>query len=129
MKKGLLITGIVVACLVLLGGVAFAIYVTPQYEGEFVVEEYADKISNPNFHSGKTYAPITDKDSAVEVGKAAIIDRFGTQAEERIYRTKYHAEEDVWCISAQPKGIMVMGGSLYVLIRSDGTEVAIWGEK
>lgn len=128
MKKGLLIIAVVLLSLCVLGGVAFAIYVTPQYEGEFVVEEYTDKISNPNFHSGKTYAPITDKGSAVEVGKAAIIDRFGTQAEERIYRTKYHAEEDVWCISAQPKGI-VMGGSLYVLIRSDGTEVAIWGEK
>ncbi len=106
----------------------------PSYGGEFSVSDFTETIENTNFHTDKNYGTITDYESAASAAKAAITERFdwsdSTAADWKGCIVKYDKANDAYLvdtydISALPK----FGGGHIVIIKSDGTVLAIWGEK
>lgn len=132
MKKKAVIIGIVLLVLVVC---VVMIALLPGKVESFSVSDYTEQIENPNFHTDKQYAAVTDARGAKKIGQEALTERFGDNDDGYWFTwpritVSYDEENDVWLIVKGNASLFpVEGGSLYVLIRSDGTEIAIWGEK
>ncbi len=117
---------------VLFFGLYFAL-TAPNDAGMFSVSAFQDEIENPYFHTERTYGPITDYKSAANAGKKAIADRFeysnGSIFEWMGCDVRYDAQNDAYYIRTYHLNPLMFGGAHDVILRSDGTVIAIWGEK
>ena len=111
----------------------YFILTTPKDTGDFSVDNYAEYIQNENFQTDNNYGKITDCKSAAIVGKKAIADRFensdGGIFEWMGCSVQYDTEHDVYFVRTYHLAPFMMGGAYDVIIQSDGTVLAIWGEK
>lgn len=133
MKKTTVILGaIILAVIVVFFGLYFVL-TAPNYTGEFSVDKFDEFIQNENFQTEKKYGEITDYKSAAKAGKAAIAERF-QNSEGNIFEwmdcsVQYDKENDLYYVRTFHVYPLVMGGAYDVIMQSDGTVLAIWGEK
>ena len=111
----------------------YFILTTPKNTGDFTVENYTEYIQNENFQTDNNYGIITDCKSAAIVGKKAIADRF-ENSEGGIFEwmgctVQYDVENDTYYIRTYHINPNILGGAFNVIIKSDGTVLAIWGEE
>ena len=111
----------------------YFILTTPKNTGDFTVENYIEYIQNENFQTDNNYGKISDCKSAAIVGKKAIADRF-ENSEGGIFEWKgctvqYDVENDIYYIRTYHINPNILGGAYGVIIKSDGTVLAIWGEE
>ena len=111
----------------------YFILTTPKNTGDFTVENYIEYIQNENFQTDENYGTITDWKSAASAGKNAIADRF-ENSEGGIFEwmgcsVQYDTENDIYYIRTYHINPNILGGAFDVIIQSDGTVLAIWGEK
>ena len=133
MKKVAIIIVAVITVLVVLPTSLFFALTAPQDKGAFSVGEFCDELENENFQTDKTYNTIKDYKSAAKIGKTAIADRF-ENANGSIFRwmgcdVQDDEKNDAYYIRTYRLSPFVMGGAYDVIIQSDGTVLAIWGEK
>ena len=130
-------TIIILCCVILVFLVAFFslyfILTAPKNTGDFTVENYIEYIQNENFQTDNNYGKITDCKSAAIVGKKAIADRF-ENSEGGIFEwmgctVQYDVENDIYYIRTYHINPNILGGAFDVIIKSDGTVLAIWGEE
>ena len=111
----------------------YFILTTPKNTGDFTVENYIEYIQNENFQTDNNYGKITDCKSAAIVGKKAIADRF-ENSEGGIFEwmgcsVQYDSENDAYYLRTYHINPNILGGAYDVIIKSDGTVLAIWGEE
>ena len=133
MKKTIITVGIVLLALLITLVSAYAIGTAPKDKGSFSVEDYAEYIAEPNFQTERTYDAVTDWKSAAKVGKQAILDRFGESAEGGLFEwmgchVQYDKENDAYYVRIYHISRNVKGGAFDVILKADGTILAIWGE-
>ena len=133
MKKTAIITSTVILIIVLVFfGLYFAM-TAPSYIGEFYVSEFIYEIDNPDFQSDMKCGGITEFKTAAKIGKTVISECF-ENADGSIFRwmacdIMYDEVNDVYYIRTYRMSPLVNGGAYNVIIQSDGTVLAVWGEK
>lgn len=133
MKKSILIIGIVLLILIIPFLSVYAIRTAPKDKGAFSVDDYTAYIAEPNFRTERTYGAITDWKTAANIGKQAIRDRFGKSAEGGLFEwmgcdVQYDTDNDTYYVRTYHVNPNVLGGAFDVIIKADGTILAIWGE-
>ena len=133
MKKAMIISSSIILAVLVVFFSLYFISTTPKDTGDFSVDEFAEYFQNEHFQTDKNYGEITDCKSAAIEGKTAISERFessdGSIFEWMGCSTQYDAENDAYYIRTFHINPLVMGGAYDVIIQSDGTVLAIWGEK
>ena len=133
MKKGITILGVIILALLIVFFSFYFILTTPKDTGSFSVDEFTEYIQNEQFQTDKNYGKITDYKSAADAGKTAITERFenskGGVFEWMGCSVKYDKKSDVYYIRTYQMFPPAFGGAYDVIIQSDGTVLAIWGEK
>ena len=133
MKKRMmfLIALLIVAIIVFIS--SYFIFTAPKNAGEFSLGDYSYYTEEINFQTDKNYESITDYKSAAKAGKVAISERFEGY-DNKIFRwmgchVRYDKENDAYHIRTYRISIVPMlGGAFDVIMKSDGTVLAIWGE-
>lgn len=100
--------------------------------GSFSVDAYAAHIANPHFQSRYTYGPIENYRQAGQAGIQAVTDRFQEQVSLSLRGciVYYDSQNDIWHVQLHwTSPLVTFGGGYSVLLKSDGTVLAIWGEK
>jgi hypothetical protein len=133
MKKIIIIISTIILAIVIIFFSLYFIATTPQYAGDFSVDQYAKYMQDENFQTDKNYGEIIDYKSAARVGKTAIFEHF-ENSEGSIFEWMgcdvcYDEECDTYYIRTYHVSFHVLGGAYDVIIQSDGTILAIWGEK
>ena len=131
MKKAIL-SGLIAFGAVAVFFLFYLISTKPQYAGAYSVEEYSEYILEERFQTDRQYGEISGVSSAAKAGKMAISDRF-ENAEGDLWEwmgcdIQYDQESDTYYIRTYHLSPRVAGGAYDVIIRSDGTVLAIWGE-
>ena len=133
MKKAIIISSSIILAVLVTFFSLYFISTTPKDTGEFSVDEFAEYLQNQHFQTDKKYGEITDYKSAAKAGKAAIAERFensdGSIFEWKGCAVKYDEKNDAYYIRTYQMFPPVLGGAHDVIIQSDGTVLAIWGEK
>ena len=133
MKRAMIVTGsialVVLALLVCLSLVLTA----PKFKGNFSISDYQAEMDNPNFWSDVNYGTIKDFEIAARVGKQVIANRF-EDSMGGIFAwmgcaVQYDAENDVYFVRTYPLLPLIAGGAYDVILQTDGTVLAVWGEK
>ena len=133
MKKAIIISGSIILAVLVVFFSLYFISTTLKDTGDFSVDEFAEYIQNEHFQTDNNYGEITDYKSAAKAGKAAIAERF-ENANGSIFKwmgcsVQYDAESDAYYIRTYQMFPPVFGGAYDVIIKSNGTVLAIWGEK
>ena len=132
MKKAKIVIIAVFALIVVFFGLYLGL-TSPYFSGDFSINEYKEEIENLNFKTEKKYERITDFRSAAKVGKTAISERFdhsdGSIFEWMGCSVHFDNDSDTYYVRTYHVMPFVLGGAYNVLIQSDGTVLAIWGEK
>ena len=133
MKKAIIISGSIILAVLVVFFSLYFISITPKDTGKFSVDEFVEYIQNPYFQTDKNYGKIADYKSAAKAGKAAIAERF-ENSEGGIFEwmgcsVQYDKANDVYYVRTYHIAPFVKGGAYDVIIQSDGTVLAIWGEK
>lgn len=133
MKKAIIISGSIILAVLVVFFSLYFISITPKDTGKFSVDEFVEYIQNPHFQTDKNYGEIADYKSAAKAGKAAIAERFenseGGLFEWMGCSVQYDEENDAYYVRTYHVAPFVLGGAFDVIIQSDGTILAIWGEK
>ena len=133
MKKAIIISGSIILAIVVIFFSLYFIATTPKNAGVFSVGEFTEHIENKHFQTDKNYGKITDYKSAAAAGKTAILDHFenseGGLFEWRGCSVKYDKASDTYYVQTYHLTPMMFGGGYGVILQSDGTVLAIWGEK
>ena len=132
MKKVIIISGSIILAVLVVFFSLYFISITPKDTGKFSVDEFVEYIQNPHFQTDKNYGEIADYKSAAKEGKAAIAERF-ENSECGIFEwmgctVQYDVENDIYYIRTYHINPNILGGAYDVIIQSDGTVLAIWGE-
>lgn len=131
-KKSIVIASIVLMILIVFLCVYF-ILTAPKFAGDFTLNDFRENIENENFQTDKNYGEITDYRTAANAGKKAIAERFensdGSIFEWMGCSVQYDKANDVYYVRTYHIAPFVMGGAYDVIIQSDGTVLAVWGEK
>ena len=132
MKKAIIISGSIILVVLVVFFSLYFISITPKDTGKFSVDEFVEYIQNPHFQTDKNYGEIADYKSAAKAGKAAIAERFenseGGLFEWMGCSVQYDKENNAYYVRTYHTSPLVMGGAYDVIIQSDGTVLAIWGE-
>ena len=132
MKKIIIVLSTIILAVMVVFFSRYFILTTPKNTGDFTIDNYAENIQNEYFQTDKNYGTITDWKSAAIAGKKAIADRFedadGNIFEWRGCSVQYDAGNDTYHIRTYHINPNVFGGAYDVIIKSDGTILAIWGE-
>lgn len=133
MKKTIIIfSAVVIGVLVLFFCLYFAL-TAPKFAGGFSTNDFQKEIENINFQTENNYGNIHDYKSAANAGKIAIADRF-ENSEGGVFEwmgctVQYDVENDIYYIRTYHINPNILGGAFDVIIKSDGTVLAIWGEE
>lgn len=131
MKKLIITSGIIIFAFLI--AIFYFISTMPKYAGDFSLDDFSVYIENEHFQTDKNYGKITDYKSAAAVGKTAISDRF-ENIDDRIFKwmscdVKYDKKNGAYYIRTYHLLPALFRGAYDVIIQSDGTVLAIWGEK
>ena len=133
MKKAIIISSSIILAVFVVFFSFYFILTTPKSTGEFSVDEFTEYIQNQHFQTDKKYGEITDYTSAAKAGKTAIAERFenseGGLFEWMGCSVQYDKANDAYYVCTYHIAPFWMGGVYDVIIQSDGTVLAIWGEK
>ncbi len=133
MKKAIIIISSIVLAILVLFIVLYFALTAPRFAGDFSTNEFQEEVDNINFRTEINYGKIDDYKSAAKAGKNAIADRFensdGGILEWMGCSVQYDDKNDAFYIRTYHVNPLVMGGAYNVIIQSDGTVIAIWGEK
>ena len=133
MKKAIIISSSIILVVLVVFFSLYFISTTPKDTGDFSVEEFAEYIQNEHFQMDENYGKITDYKSAAKAGKTAIAERFenseGGLFEWMGCNVKYDKKKEAYYIRIYQIFPPVFGGAYDVIVKSDGTVLAIWGEK
>ncbi len=133
MKKAIIVISSIVFAVLVLFIVLYFAFTAPRFTGDFSINEFQGEMENVNFQTEINYGKIDDYKSAASAGKNAIADRFensdGGILEWMGCSVQYDAENDAYYIRTYHLAPLMMGGAYDVIIKSDGTVLAIWGEK
>lgn len=100
--------------------------------GTFAVEDYGEEIGNPYFQTMYSYSPVENYRQAGNAGIQAMADRFGKDLafELRGCNVCYDEGDDVWLVQLHiVSAVPMFGGGYSAILKSDGTVLAVWGEK
>ena len=133
MKKAIIISSSIILVVLVVFFSLYFISTTPKDTGDFSVEEFAEYIQNEHFQTDENYGKITDYKSAAKAGKIAIDERF-ENTESGLFEwmscsVQYDKESDAYYVRTYHTNPLVKGGAYDVIIKSDGTVLAIWGEE
>lgn len=133
MEKAITIFSAVILGVIILFFCLYFALTTPIFIGDFSTNDFSEEIENINFQTENNYGNIHDYKSAAQAGKKAIADRF-ENSEGGIFEwmgcsVQYDTESDVYFVRTYHLEPFMMGGAYDVIIKSDGTVLAIWGEK
>lgn len=133
MKKAVIIISAIVIALVVAFFSFYFISTATKYTGEFSVTDFEEDIQNEHFQTDKNYGTVTDYKSAAVAGKNAVSERF-ENSEGGIFEwmrcdVQYDSANDAYYIRSYQIFPFVLGGAYDVIIKSDGTVLAILGEK
>lgn len=133
MKRSMIVTGAILLVILALAVCLSFVLTAPKFVGDFSASAYQAEIDNPNFQVDANYGAIEDFESAARAGKKAIADRFGN-FHGGIFScmgcsVQYDAEREVYLIRTYPFAPFIAGGAYDVILQSDGTILAVWGEK
>lgn len=132
MKKTIIVLSAIIFAFLVAFFSFYFISTAPKNAGDFAIEDYSEIIQDENFHTDDNYGEIADYKSAASAGKKAILETFenakGGIFEWMGWSVQYNAEADAYCIRTYHIRPM-FGGAYGVIIQSDGTVMAIWGEK
>ena len=133
MKKAIIISGSIILAVLVVFFSLYFIATAPKDTGDFSVDKFAEYIQNEHFQTDKNYGEITDFKSAAKVGKTAIAERFenseGGLFEWMGCSVQYDEANDVYYVRTYHIAPFLKGGAYDVIIKSNGTILAIWGEK
>ena len=133
MKKAIIISGSIILAVLVVFFSLYFVSTTPKDTGNFAVNEFAEYIQNEHFQTDKNYGEITDFKSAAKAGKTAIAERFensdGSIFEWMGCSVQYDKANDVYYVRTYHIAPFMLGGAYDVIIQSDGTVLAIWGEE
>lgn len=133
MKKVVLLAGMILLGMAVVFFCAYFLATAPIHTGSFSVDQYAAYVRNQNFQTDRQYGAITDTFTAAQAGKTAITERFenatGGIWEWHGCHVQYDSEQDAYYVRTFRIAPMVNGGGYNVILRPDGTVLAIWGEK
>ena len=133
MKKTAIITSTVILIIVIGFLCLYFAMTSTSYIGEFSVSEFEYEIDNPDFQSDINCGEITDFRTAAKMGKTVISECF-ENADGSIFRwmacdIMYDEVNDVYYIRTYRISPLLNGGAYDVIVQSDGTVLAVWGEK
>lgn len=132
MKKAIIISCSIILAVLIAFFSFYFISTDPKDTGDFSVDAFAAYIQNEHFQTDINYGTITDYKSAAKAGKTAIAERFenaqGSILEWMGCSVQYDKGNDayyvrIYHIAPAP------GGAYDVIMQSNGTVLAIWGEK
>ena len=132
MKKTIIITAVFL--LIIIGVLsAYFISTSPKNKGEFCVDDYSEEIEEFSNVNSNNYGNISDWKSAAEVGKIAIEEIFGERAHGSFFKwmgcdVQYDPQKDVYYVRTY-RIALIFGGAYDVIMKADGTVLAMWGEK
>ena len=133
MKKAIIISGSIILAVLCVFFSLYFISTAPKDTGDFSVDEFAEYIQNEHFQTDKNYGEIIDYKSAAKAGKTAIAEHFensdGSIFEWMGCSVQYDKANDVYYVRTYHIAPFVKGGAYDVIIQSNGTVLAIWGEK
>ncbi|MBO5756807.1 MAG: hypothetical protein J6S28_03830 [Clostridia bacterium] len=134
MKKVWIVLAILVLVLIALFLSAYLIATAPMNTGEFSLDEFAWEIENFAFQGDQTYGEIDGWREAAKIGKNVIAEHYEAYSEGSLLEwmgcsVKYDAQNDVYYVRTFHLTPFMMGGAYDVILRADGTVVALWGEK
>ena len=133
MKKAIIILSSIILVFLVAFLLSYFILTNPKNAGDFSIDNYAEYIQNEYFQTEINYGKITDYKSAAVAGKNAIADRFenseGDILEWKGCDVLYDTENNAYYIRIYHINPFILGGAYDVIIQSDGTVLAIWGEK
>lgn len=133
MKKAIMVISITIFTVLVLFICLYFTLTAPKFTGDFSISTYQSEIENVNFQTEMNYGKIDGYKSAASAGENAILDRF-EDSEGGIFEwigcsIQYDAESDAYFVRTYHLAPFMMGGAYDVIIKSDGTVLAIWGEK
>ena len=133
MKRAIIISSAIIVAAVVFFFSLYFIFTAPKYAGNFSVDKYTEHIQNEHFQTDKNYGKITDYKSAAKAGKTAIFERF-EHSEGSIFKwrgcyVQYDKESDAYFVYVHHFVPFMFGDTYAAIIQSDGTILAIWGEK
>ena len=133
MKKIIIISLSVIVVVTVVFFSSYFIMTAPKYKDDFSINDFTEYIENPNFQTDKNYGKIMDYKSAARAGKNVISERFD-DVEGSIFEwmgcdVRHDKTNDAYYIRTYHIYPPMLGGAYGVIIKSDGTVLAIWGEK
>jgi len=133
MRKTITIFTAVVLTVIIFFFCLYFAFTAPKFTGNFSISTYQREMDYVNFQSEINCGKITDYKSAAKAGKTAIAERF-EDTEGSLFQwvgcsVQYDAENDAYYIRRYQMFPPVFEGAFDVIIQSDGTVLAIWGEK
>ena len=132
MKKTIIILSAIILVFLIAFFSLYFFLTAPKDTGDFSVDNYAEYIQNECFQTDNNYGKITGYKSAASAGKKAIADRF-ENSEGGIFEwmgcsVQYDSENNAYYICTYHVNPNYLGGAYNVIVQSDGTVLAIWGE-
>ena len=133
MKKRIMTFAVIIIAIIIAFFSFYFIVTIPKNAGEFSVDDFTECVENENFQTEQNYGKITDYKSAAAAGKKAISDRFenseGGLFEWRGCSVRHDPKNNAYYVCTYQIFPPVMGGGFCVILRADGTVLAIWGVK
>ena len=113
---------------------AYFILTLPKNKGDFSVDSFAEEIELFAYQGDTKHGELTDYKCAAKIGKATIEDKFGKTSKGSVFEwmgcdVKYDKENAIYYIRTYHINPRMKGGAYDVLIKADGTVIAVWGEK
>lgn len=134
MKKAWCICGAALLTLAVAFMASYILMTAPSDGGTFSLETYTDELANPDFQTTDVCEPVTDYRSAAAEGKKAMAAHFSVP-EGNLWQWKgclveYDPLSDAYHVQWYRISLLPMfGGGHHVILKSDGTVLAIWGSK
>ncbi len=113
---------------------SYFILTSPKDKGDFSVGNFSEEIELFGVENDKNYGSITDYKSAAKVGKLVIDEEFGENSAGSAFKwvgcdVRYDKENEMYYIRTYHISPLVLGGAYDVIIKADGTILAVWGEE
>ena len=133
MKKSIIITSVILLVVIAFFSTYF-ILTSPKNKGEFSIDNFSKEIELFDFKNDKKHELITDYKSAAKVAKTVIDEEFGENSTGSVFEwigcdVRYDKENEIYHIRTYHISPRVLGGAYNVIIKADGTALAMWGEK
>ena len=134
MKKSVIVITVIILIFAVAFFSAYFILTFPKNNGEFSIDDFAEEIEMFAYQGDKKYEEPTDYKVAGKIGIKAINEEFGEYSKASIVDwmgcdVQYDKENEIYYVRTYHINPLIIEGAYNVIIKSDGTVLAIWGEK